>query len=150
MFQNRFRVIFLNQIYKDLDKSIISIGTPSVSTGISVFSTPIKEIFYPGNSLEFSDLNIRFQLEEDYTNWKIIMDWIYDNKNFNSVIANQIFSDVSIQFADSKKNFIYSIELTDCFPYEISSIDFSTRITEIDPLEFDVMFKINNLSFKER
>lgn len=148
MFQNRFRVLFLNQNYKNLDKSIVSVSLPSVTTGISIMQTPIKDIYYPGDSLEFSDLNISFQLDEDYANWKIIMDWIYENKNFNSVIQNKLFSDVSIQLGDAKKNIIYSVQLTDVFPFDISDITFDTRISDVEPIIFNATFKINGMEHK--
>lgn len=148
MFANRFRVLFLNQNYNSLDKSIISASLPSVDTGIVVMQAPPKDIFYPGNSLKFSDLILEFQLDEDYANWKIIVDWLYTNKNFDSAIGDLIFSDVSIQLGDAKKNIIYSVQLLDVFPYSISEINFNTRVSDIDPLIFTVTFKINNLEFK--
>lgn len=148
MFQNRFRCMFLNQNYKSLDKSIISVAIPSVNTGVAIMQTPIKDIFYPGNSVEFSDLILGFQLDEDYANWKTIMNWIYQNKSFDNVIQNMFFSDVSIQLGDAKKNIIYSVQLTDVFPFDCSEIAFSTRSSDVDPLDFQVTFKVNNIEFE--
>ena len=98
--------------------------------------------------IEFSDLILEFQLDEDYANWKIIVDWLYTNKNFDSAIGDLIFSDVSIQLGDEKKNIIYTVQLLKIFPYSISEINFNTRVSDIDPLIFTVTFKINNLEFK--
>ena len=148
MFANRFRCLFLNQQYKSLDKSIIAVNLPSVATGVAIMQTPIKDVYYPGNSLEISDLIVSFQLEEDYENWKTIMEWIQENKSFDSAVQNTLFSDVSIQLAGAKKTIMYSVQLKDCFPFDISAINFDTRMDDLTPINFDVTFKVNNLEFE--
>ena len=148
MFENRFRCLFLNQIYKALDKSVVAVNLPSVTSGVAILQSPIKDIYYPGNSLEFSDLNINFQLDENYDNWKNLMGWIKLNKDFSSTINDIVFSDISLQLADAKKNIIYSVQLKDCFPFDMSAISFDTRMDALTPIIFDVSFKVNNMDFE--
>lgn len=147
-FTNRFRCLFLHKIYKHLDNSVIGISIPNITTGILIQSTPVKKLFLPGDSLEFSDISVNFQLDEDYENWKMIMDWIFENRNFYKNKQNLKLSDMSIQLGNKKKNMIYSVQLFDVFPYDISSIEFTSKTTDIEPLEFQCQFKVNNLSYK--
>jgi hypothetical protein len=147
IFTNRFRCLFLNNDYRILDKSVIGISLPSITTGIISHQTPIKEIFLPGDSLEFSDVSINFQLDEDYGNWKTMMDWLFSNKNFYQNKQDLILSDLSIQLGNKKKNMIHSVQLYDIFPYDISSIEYLSKTDDIEPLEFQCVFKINNLEF---
>ena len=144
-FSNRFKCMFLNETYKELDDSITSVNIPAIDTGFLTQPTPIVDIFIPGDSLEFSTLNITFMLDQDYSNWKMVMDWMFSNRNFRQVNQDLVYSDVSIQLGNKKKNMIYSVQLFDVFPIGISDIDLNTKIDDIDPLEFIVTFKINNL-----
>ena len=147
IFTNRFRCLFLNNDYKVLDKSVIGVSIPSITTGIISHQTPIKEIFLPGNSLEFSDVSVNFQLDENYDNWKTLMDWIFSNKNFYQNTQDLFLSDMSIQLGNKKKNMIYSVQLYDVFPYDMSSIEYTSKTDDIEPIEFQCMFKVNNLEF---
>ena len=149
MFMNRFRVLFLNEDYKILDKTVISVMLPSVNTGLKLFTNPVKDIYYPGDSLEFSDLILTFRLDEDWGNWKKIMEWMEKNKEFHTTLQDITFSDVSIQLMDSKKNVIYSVELTDCFPFDVSSLSFSTQTDEISPMTFECVLKVNNMTISQ-
>ena len=146
-FFNRFRCLFLSETYKELDRSVIGVAIPSITTGVIIQQTPLKEIYLPGDSLEFSDISVNFQLDEDYTNWKTMMDWIFSNKNFYQNKQELIFSDMSIQLGNKKKNMIYSIQLFDMFPFDMSSIEFVTKTDDIEPIEFQCQFKVNNLKF---
>lgn len=147
-FLNRFRCLFLTEEFRSLDNSVIGVSIPSITTGILTHQTPIKEIYLPGDSLEFSDISVNFQLDEDYTNWKTMMDWIFSNKNFFENKQELLLSDMSIQLGNKKKNMIYSVQLFDVFPFDISSIEFMTKTDDIEPLEFQCQFKVNNMSFK--
>lgn len=49
---------------------------PDISMGFPVQNTPLADIPYPGDKLQFGDLNIRFLIQEDMTNYKELYDWL--------------------------------------------------------------------------
>lgn len=147
-FINRFRLLFLSEDYMSLDRSVTAIILPNITTGFLIQPTPMKDIFLPGDSLDISDLSVTFQLDEEYENWKVIMDWLHNNRHFTQNSQQLIVSDLSVELADKKKNMKYSIQMTDCFPFNISSIDFTTKTDTVEPLEFTVDFKVNGFTYE--
>ena len=61
---------------------------PDISMGFPVQTTPLSDIPYPGDKIAFGDLNIRFLIQEDMTNYKELYDWMIglgSQKNTHSI-----------------------------------------------------------------
>ena len=75
-YENRFQVLFGHEDFNDLNKKVIDVTLPTITIGSTEQPTPIKRLYVPGDSLDIGEINMTFLLDEDYNNYKIILDWI--------------------------------------------------------------------------
>lgn len=149
-YENNFKISFLSDEFKTLDNSAVTTNVPSITIGQSEQDTPIKIIYIPGDNLEIGDLNVEFQLDEDYTNYFIVFDWLNKLKDFDEVKAQRLVIDVGINLLDNKFNFLKTIVLEDCFPISLSEIPLGVRIDSNEPITFTVSFVINNIRLDDQ
>lgn len=119
---------------------------PDISMGFPVQNTPLADIPYPGDKLQFGDLNIRFLIQEDMTNYRELYDWLIGlgapekHSQFTDYIETQKWrtasarkdkqealaqvSDASLFVLDSNDNPNVEIVFKDCFPTALSGLDF--------------------------
>lgn len=145
-YENNFKISFLSEDYKYLDKSAVIANIPSLTIGQTEQDTPIKIIYIPGDNLEIGDLTVEFQLDQDYTNYFIIYEWLNDLKNFKEVQSERLVIDIGLNLLDNKFNFLKTFVLEDCFPISLSEIPLGVRVNDTDPVTFTVSFVVNNVS----
>lgn len=146
-FQNRFNVIFGNSEYNILNQSIVNITNPSISLGNIEQQTSIKPIYLPGDSIDISDINMSFILDENYNNYKLILDWLKILRNPHEIDFDRHVTDISIMFLDMRYKETLSINYEDCYPYTISELTMDNQISDIEPIVFTVSFKVNNINY---
>ena len=138
---------------------------PDISMGFPVQTTPLSDVPYPGDKLTFGDLNIRFLIQEDMTNYTELYDWMVglgfpeNHRQFNSYIRSQDWrtqssrkdvqeaiaqvSDASLFVLDSNDNPNVEIVFKDAFPVALSGLDF-------DQASGDSPYFVGMASFKYR
>jgi|TARA_R110000744_G_scaffold254565_4_gene370162 hypothetical protein len=119
---------------------------PDMTLGFPTQSTPLSDIPYPGDKLTFGDLNIRFLIQEDMTNYTELYNWLVGlgfpekHSQFGSFIKGQGWrtggqntkkqesigqvSDASLFVLDSNNNPNMEILFKDAFPIALSGLDF--------------------------
>lgn len=119
---------------------------PDISMGFPVQNTPLSDIPYPGDKISFGDLNIRFLIQEDMTNYKELYDWMIGlgspekHQQYTDYIQTQAWrtasarkdkrealaqvSDASLFVLDSNDNPQIEIGFKDCFPTALAGLDF--------------------------
>lgn len=119
---------------------------PDISMGFPVQTTPLSDIPYPGDKIAFGDLNIRFLIQEDMTNYKELYDWMIGlgspekHSQYTDYIKTQTWrtasarkdkqealaqvSDASLFVLDSNDNPKIEIIFKDCFPTALAGLDF--------------------------
>lgn len=119
---------------------------PDVNMGFPVQNTPLSDIPYPGDKITFGDLNIRFLIQEDMTNYKELYNWMIGlgfpekHRQFTDYVNTQKWrtqsarkdkqeaiaqvSDASLFVLDSNDNPNIEIIFRDAFPVALSGLDF--------------------------
>lgn len=119
---------------------------PDISMGFPVQTTPLQDIPYPGDKLSFGDLNIRFLIQEDMTNFLELYNWLVGlgfpekHSQFKDYIDTQAWrtnsarkdkkeaigqvSDASLFVLDSNDQPNVEIIFRDAFPVALSGLDF--------------------------
>lgn len=117
---------------------------PQMSIGSPMQNTPLTDIPYPGDKLQFGELIIRFLVQEDMANYKELYNWLIglgspqDHKQFKDFIKTQQyrfptngkqrelaqFSDADLYILDSNNNATQKIHFVDAFPISLSGLDF--------------------------
>ena len=142
-YENRFKVIFASEEYSNLSKNVVDITIPSIDIGTTIQPTMIRNLYIPGNSIEFGDITITFLLDEEYTNYKKIFDWVKICRDFDEINAEKMFSDISVVLLNTKFNPILTLKFENCFPFNLSDIPLNYQITTTEPVRFVTVFKIN-------
>jgi hypothetical protein len=147
VYQNRFKIIFGDKQFDNLDRKIISVTTPNIAIGYTEQPTNIHKIYIPGDSLEFGEVNMEFLMAEDLSNYKMILNWMNRLRNFTDVDLNRDIVDITIMLLDSKYKEALSMVCKDCFPYNMSDVPFDIQIDDTDPIRFTVTFKVNGITY---
>ena len=142
-YENRFQISFDSEDYKDLAKNVVEITTPDISIGTTIQPTTIRNIYIPGNSIEFGDMQLSFLLDEDYANYSMMFQWLNKLRNFDSINLERDVIDINVVLLNGKYNPFLSMDFKDCFPYVMSEIPLSYQVSNLEPLRFSVTFKIN-------
>ena len=132
-------------------------SVPELSLGEPLIENVFVKLPTPGDKLTYSPLNIRFQVDENLTDWLEIHDWMvglgfpesYDQSihrdprdNLNNAQFNNsdIFSDGTLVINTSARNPNIRVLFKDLFPISLSTLDFDLTQPDITYLEADVSF----------
>ena len=132
---------------------------PSLDLGVAQQTSYLKDIDIPGDKIVFGDLNLRFLVDEDLSNYMEIQNWIrglgYPEKlsqlkdlsedgkiksRFGQSGEN-IYSDATLQVLSNSLIPKFQIMFKDVFPYSLSTITFDATDTDIEYFTADVSFK---------
>ena len=119
---------------------------PEMSMGYPTQTTPLVDIAYPGDKIQFGELIIRFLIQEDMTNYKELYNWLRGlgfpekHSEFKEYIDSQRYrapgvrgdkaegiaqvSDATLFVLDSNNNPATKIIFKDAFPISLSGLDF--------------------------
>ena len=118
---------------------------PQMSLGQQEQQTPLSNLYFPGEKLQFGELVIRFLIQEDMANYKELYNWMIglgspeSHKQFTEYVDGQRyrfpnqnnrakylgqFSDASLYVLDSNNNPNVQISFKDCFPISLEGLDF--------------------------
>ena len=132
---------------------------PDMTLGIAEQPTYLRDIPTPGDKIEFGDLNLRFLVDEDLTNYMEIQNWIrglgypervseYQDLEKKAYIQQtfgkkrqDIYSDGTLQILSNNLVPKFQVIFDDLFPYSISTVTFDATDTDIEYFTAEVSFK---------
>ena len=136
-------------------------NVPDLSLGIVEQPNYLRDIPTPGDKVDFGDLNLRFLVDEDLTNYMEIQNWIrglgypesteqFDklDKDGASIIprrykqmGDQIYSDATLQILSSNMVAKFNVNFKELWPYTLTTLNFDATDTDIEYFTADVSFK---------
>lgn len=148
-YENRFRTSFISarEDLRKVGQTCVVINLPTIIMGFTPQPTNIRQIYIPGDSMEFEDINAQFMLQEDMTNWLTFVDWIFRCKDPEEIDMNRDVIDIGVDVLDAKHNSIVDCTFHDVFPFTVSDVPLTSQIDDVEPSRFDVSFKINGFSY---
>ena len=136
---------------------------PEINIPAAEQSTPLVDIPYPGDKLQFGPLMIRFLVQEDMANYKELYDWLiglgfpeshkqsseytqkqeyrFPDANPQKLQGIALHSDASLFMLDSNNNPITKIVFRDAFPISLQGLDFEISSGNTDYLVGVAMFR---------
>ena len=134
---------------------------PDMSLSVAEQPTYLRDIPLPGDKIDFGDLNLRFMVDEDLTNYMEIQNWIrglgypekiseFENLEKQSILGvetkfgqsgDDIYSDATLQILSNNLVPQFQVVFSDCFPYSLSTVVFDATDTDIEYFTADVSFK---------
>ena len=142
---------------------IQSVNLPGLTLNEVIQPTPLLDTSIPGEKVTFEPLNIGFVVDENMENWKEIYEWMigltspenyeqYKNLKDSSLTTgfggrrDSIYSDATLVILNSNMRATHQILFKELFPLNLSSINFSTIVGDIDYITADVSFAFTNYS----
>ena len=110
-----------------------------------MFGPTIK---FPKSSFGFGSLTIKFLINEDFSNYNSIVQWILENTGYETFIEKQNYNEGaseegSLILLTNKKNAFRKIDFKGLIPTDLSGIDFANDVTDITALTATVKFAIS-------
>ena len=120
------------------------VNVPGISTGEIIQENYFSDIKHPNSKVVFGDFQMTFIVDEDMRNWLEVYDWIRQTANVedfsrNSSIEEQK-SDITLMVLSNSMNPRFEVLVKDCFPTELSDIEFDSGLTDLDPVTCSVTF----------
>jgi hypothetical protein len=122
-----------------------AINIPSISIGDVPVSNMFAPLHVPGSSIQYDQLRVTFQVDEEFANWKEIHNWmrgVVPFEDFRQIIPNDqdYYSDIMIHCLNSSKNPSYLFTVKKAFPVNIDGFDLSVALTEPEPVTISATF----------
>lgn len=120
-----------------------SLSLPSAGN----YATPRRHIPVPGDHIEFEPLNAQLIIDEDFTIYKTLADWItrnytqVDETNFEDKMV-----DIQMHIRSGQGNKTITITYHNAFPTNIGSLNFMATDQGDDYLTFDVSFEFSHFT----
>lgn len=133
-----------------------SASIPAISMGNAVQATPFVDAPVPGDKLVFGDLNIKFMIQEDMSNYLELYNWLIglgfpvSRQQYSDFIKSrqqsapknkETFSDSSLLVLGSENKPIVRVNFYDCFPVSLSSVDFDVSSGNTTYFQANATFK---------
>ena len=147
-YENRFHITFGSTELSGLERKAVDVTVPSVTIGTTPQPTQVKEIWIPGDSLDLGDLNWTFLLDDDWANYRTVVDWIQRLRSFTDVDLERDVVDISITLLTAKFKPAMTVSCRDCFPYSVSDVFLNQQVSTTDPVRFLATFKVNGLEYE--
>ena len=111
---------------------------PGIAAGEWVQEGPFAGIKHPSGEVTFGDFSIEFICDEDMRNWLELYEWIRSTVNvedFNKYVpVKDQKSDATLMITSNAMNSTFEVRIKDCFPTDLSSVEFDSTVTDMDPI----------------
>jgi len=141
-----------------------AVTLPTISMNPIQFANPVRNIPIPDTKMEFSELSLRFRVDEDMRNYQEIYDWMIglgspnSTNQYANLVGNprgkvfdresEVYSDARLTVLTSHKNFNLEIAFKSLFPLSLSPLAFESTSSDINYLEAEVSFTYRDFSIE--
>jgi len=123
---------------------------PGMTIGNAEMPTPFKTIYYPGDKVDFNELQLTVRVDENMQNYIEIYNWIIGmtfpdrfEQYANLIDGDGVFSDATLIIKTNKKNPNITFTFKDMYPTSISDIQMSASESDINYTTATMTFRHN-------
>lgn len=130
--------------------NVTSFNLPGISIGTSIYATPIRDIYLPGDSLEIDDINMEFIVDAKFESWLSIKSWIEKIRSQTQAGVNSQDNLRNINLLMRNNDFvpIFGIDFYNTFPYILSDVQLTTTADSHETIVATATFKNNGFDVK--
>jgi hypothetical protein len=136
-----FRLVIDGQKYKNALFSVQRVEIPDISAEGAPLNLPQRNIAFAADKITYADLSLSFLVDEDFTNYIEIHDWMYGAVTQPDSPSIDKYKDISLLVMSSHNNVSREFKFVEAFPINLSSVQFDATLTEADYLAANVTFK---------
>lgn len=128
------------------------VNVPQIDLRSPVAPSEFVKVPYPGDHIDYADLEITFKVDEDLQNYLEIHNWIvglgkpqsYDQykeiSEKKSWTGESIYSDISVMSLSSTKMANYEMVFVDAYPVRLSELVFESTDTDVNYITASATF----------
>ena len=103
---------------------------------------------FPKSTMVFGNLTIKFLINEDFSNYNSIVQWILENTAYQTFVTKQNYNEGaseegSLLLLSNKKNPFRKIDFRGLIPTDLSGIEFANDVTDITALSATIKFAVS-------
>ena len=153
--------VFSLQKFPEMTFFVQEAEIPGISLGVAIISGSVHDITVPGETMQYSDLSCTFIVDEKLNNYRAIHGWIVglgfpeNHEMYRSLMANSKnslglselakgFTDGSLTILDNANKPVIQVQFSDCFPTQLSGLQFSSGQSDASPITCTVTFSYSN------
>ena len=133
------------ELFPGVDFFCQSASIPDISMPFAEVPTPFRNIPIAGSGgVSFGDFSVRFIIDEDLKNYKLIHDWIRKHGLSQSRLPEDEkdqYSLANLEILTSHNNSNRFVEFINLFPVSLSGVPFDATVGDTEFLTADVTFK---------
>ena len=122
-----------------------SVNIPQVSVGEVTIQNRFAPLHVPGSSVQYDPLRITFSVDEDFSNWSEIYNWmrsIVPFEDFTEMLTNEskYYSEATVHCLNSAKNPNLSFTFKKLLPVSLDGFDLNVALNEPEPVTVTATF----------
>jgi len=137
----------------NLNFFVTDVNLPSINLGFIETPTPFKILEFPGDRLDYGDLQVTFRVDENFENYLEVYNWLLalgfpeNYGQYKRVAAadpgekDTVYSDATLTIMNSSMIPNIEVEFEDLFPTGISDINFTSTDSDLNYVTNTVSFK---------
>jgi hypothetical protein len=141
--------IFVFDEDRSVSYAVQSAPTPDMTLGEAIYGAQPKDLFIPSNKIDSSPIIVQFLLDENLTQWLDMYKWMLQVKNSTKMYTIEHAKTCELTALDNQNQPLYSFIYQDCFPINISSIEYTSQGESL-PLSFDVTLRYNMFKIRSK
>lgn len=131
-----------------------SVNIPQVSVGEVTIQTRFLPHHVPGSSIQLDPLRVSFAVDEEFSNWNEIYNWmrsIVPFEDFSEILRNEntYYSDGTIHCLNSAKNPNKRFTFRKLFPVSLDGFDLNVALNEPDPVMVTATFTYESFEIED-
>ncbi len=148
--RNKFKILVHFDDVNTFEMLVKSVTFGGITLGTTIYSTPMRNLEYPGDSFQAEDAVIDFYLDENWESFKELFRWMKRIKSTKTANQNPLLlADMTVQILNTKFRDTFNIILEDCFPYSLTTINLDTD-DDAMPLMGQVIMKVNDMDIVDK
>lgn len=135
-----FRLTIDGQKYKNAMFSVQRVSIPDISAEAAPMARPQRNLGFAPDKITYANLDLSFLIDEDFTNYIEIHDWIYGAVTQPDSPDVKKYKDISLLILNSHNNIVREFKFVSAFPISLSAVQFDSTITEAEYLTASAVF----------
>ncbi len=104
----------------------------------------------PGNTMTYDDFSFTFMVDEDYSNYFLIYDWLYQIAHGTNKSPLDLYKDLSLHILTNNKTESAIIAFEGAYPTSLGSLSFNSQSTSPQDLSTTCSIKYQKSTLKTR
>lgn len=119
------------------------ISLPSLSVGPAIQDYKQYTAHFTGDKIKFGPFTARFIILEDFSNYKLIFDWMISGANTSQTLQK----DIILLYYTNSNNPAGQIKIANAIVTELTPVEFDTTQTSTEYLYADITFSTDYYQF---